>query len=238
MLNKFKNLPLYLQLSSLVGVGLLIYFGVWYFVISPTNDETQGINDQVAQLKSKNQAAQIATQRINEFRSLFATKQTEYDELKVLLPEQREITNVLQDLQDKASESSLIVMRFSPRDDAQQDFVTAKPVEVEIDSNFNNLRDFFDKMAKLPRIVSITDFKLNQLDKQSSNRTLHASFLLSAYYATAEDLAALNNPQPCVPGAPATPPAPGAPPAPPCTPPAPGTTPAAPGQPPVAAPPQ
>ena len=63
-----------------------------------------------------------------------------------------------------------------------------KPVEVEIDTNFNNLRDFFDKMAKLQRIVSITDFKLNQLDKQTPDRTLHAQFLLTAYYASPDNL--------------------------------------------------
>lgn len=213
MLNKFKELSWQLQLLSLIGVATLVYLGIWYFVTSETRVETQGLSDQVAQLKSKNQAAQVATQRINEFRSLYATKQTEYDELKVLLPEQREITNVLQGLQDTAGESSLIVMRFAPREDTQEEFITAKPVEVEVDSNFNNLRDFFDKMAKLPRIVSISDFKLNQLDKQSGNRTLHASFLLSAYYATAEDLAAIDKPP--VSGAPGQPPAPGAPGAPP-----------------------
>ena len=64
----------------------------------------------------------------------------------------------------------------------------AKPVEIEVDSNFNNLRAFFESMAKLPRIVSVSDFKLNQLDKQTAEKTLHAQFLLTAYYATPEDL--------------------------------------------------
>jgi type IV pilus assembly protein PilO len=163
---------------------------------SGTREETKKLNDQVAKLQAKNQAAQIATQRINEFRSLFASKEEEYDELKVLLPEQREITNVLQGLQDTASESRLIVSRFSPRDDSQQDFIMAKPVEVEVDSNFSNLRDFFEKMAKLQRIVSISDFGLKQLDEQSSNKTLHARFLLTAYYASPEDLNNLDAPKP------------------------------------------
>ena len=204
-MQKFKELAWHWQLMVLVGIAALLYAGVWYFVTSGTRAETQTINDQVAQLKSKNQAAQIATQRINEFRTLFASKEEEYDELKVLLPEQREITNVLQGLQDTAKGSALIVNRFSPRDDSQQDFITAKPVEVEVDSNYNNLRDFFDKMAKLPRIVSITDFSLKQLDKQSSNKTLHAQFLLTAYYASSEKLNDLSpaEAEPGTPGAPA-----------------------------------
>jgi len=91
-------------------------------------------------------------------------------------------------------------MRFSPRDDSSKDAIMAKPVEVEVDSNFNNLRAFFDRMAKLPRIVSITDFKINQLEKQTGEKTIHSQFLLTAYYADPE---ALNKPAAAKPGAPA-----------------------------------
>jgi Tfp pilus assembly protein PilO len=195
MMEKFKALSWHWQLLILVTFGALVYLGVWYFVTSETRVEIQNLEDQISQLQAKNQAAQIATQRINEFRSLYASKSAEYDELKVLLPEEREITNVLSGLQDTARESRLIVMRFSPRDDLQQEGFMAKPVEVEVDSNFNNLRAFFEKMAKLQRIVSITDFSLKQLDKQTGDKTLHAQFLLTAYYASPETLAAAINPQ-------------------------------------------
>jgi len=194
-MEKIKSLAWHWQLLIMIGLAAVVYLLVWNFFTSATRAETQKLNDQVAQLKAKNQAAQIATQRINEFRSLYASKEQEYDELKVLLPEQREITNVLQGLQETARGSALIVNRFSPRDDAQQDFIMAKPTEVEVDSSYNNLRDFFDKMAKLPRIVSITDFSLKQLKEQSANKTLHAQFLLTAYYASTDDLNNLSQPK-------------------------------------------
>lgn len=201
MLEKIKALAWHIQLLILVGIAALLYLSVWYFVTSGTRAEIQVLEDQVAQKTSQNEAARIATQRINEFRSLYASKSQEYDELKVLLPEQREITNVLQGLQDTAGNSRLVVMRFTPRDDVQQDYIMAKPVEIEVDSNFGNLRDFFEKMAKLQRIVSITDFKLMTLNNQNDTRTLHAQFLLTAYYAAPEDL--VKPAQPNKPGQPA-----------------------------------
>lgn len=211
MLDKFKNLNWPIQLCLMLCLGALLWAGVWYFFTSETRAETAKISDEVAQLQQQNENARLATSHINEFRALFATKTAEYDELKVLLPEQREITNVLQGLQDTANSSKLIVMRFSPRDDTQQNDIMAKPVEVEVDSNFANLKNFFEQMAKLPRIVSITDFKLNQLDKQTANKTLHAQFLLSAYYAAPTDLNAKPGAKPGAPGAPgAKPAAPGA----------------------------
>ncbi len=211
MTEKLKNLEWYFQLLILLTIATLLYLTVWYFVTSETRAEVQTLNDEIAQLTAKNEAARLATQRINEFRALYASKAVEYEELKVLLPEQREITNVLQGLHDNARESKLIVMRFSPREDTQEDAIMAKPVEVEVDSNFANLREFFEKMAKLPRIVSISDFKLNQLDKQTAQKTIHARFLLTAYYADPEALQP--KPEPAKPGQPAKPgaPAPAAP---------------------------
>jgi len=207
-MEKIKNLKWYFHLTILVSIAALLYMSVWYFFTSETRAEIATLTDEVSQLQVKNETARIATQRINEFRANFASKSAQYEELKVLLPEQREITNVLQGLQDTANGSKLIVMRFTPREDAQQDSMMAKPVEVEVDSNFNNLRAFFDSMAKLPRIVSISDFKLNQLDKQTDAKTLHAQFVLTAYYAAPTDL----NAKPAAaakPGAPGAAPAPG-----------------------------
>jgi type IV pilus assembly protein PilO len=203
MLEKIKSLQWHYQLILLVGVAALLYTSVWYFVTSVTREEVRVLNEEISQLQAKNEAARVATQRINEFRALYASKAMEYEELKVLLPEQREITNVLQGLQDNAKDSRLIVMRFSPRDDTQQDSIMAKPVEIEVDSNFNNIRSFFEKMAKLPRIVSITDFKINQLEKQTAEKTIHSQFLLTAYYADPEVLNKPAAPAPGTPGQPA-----------------------------------
>ncbi len=208
MLEKLKNLKWHLQLVILVSIAALIYSSVWYFVTSETRAEVAALNTEISTLQAKNEEARLATQRINEFRALYASKAEEYEELKVLLPEQREITNVLQGLQDTANNSRMMVMRFAPRDDKQEDSIMAKPVEIEVDSNFNNLQSFFESMAKLPRIVSITDIKISQLPKQSDIKTLHASFLLTSYYAAPTDL---SKPAPGKPGAPGA--APGAAPA-------------------------
>jgi type IV pilus assembly protein PilO len=217
MLDKIKNLKWHFQLLILVSIASLMYLGVYYFVTSETRAETAVLNEEVAKLQAENAAAKMATEHIAELRSLYVTKVQEYDELKVLLPEQREITNVLQGLLETAKGSNLVVMRFTPKEDTQQDMIMAKPVEIEVDSNFNNLRAFYDAMAKLSRIVSITDFKITQLEKQSAQKTLHSQFMLTAYYAAPENLkpaaapgqpgAAPINPA-SVPASPATPPAP------------------------------
>jgi type IV pilus assembly protein PilO len=187
-MNKLKNLAIHWQLLILMGVAATLWFAFYYSVTSGIREETKQLDDQVAALKQKNETARIATQRIEEFRTLAAAKNAEYDELKVLLPEQREITNVLQGLQDTARASRLTLLRFTPKDDSAQGFITSKPVEIEVSSNFGNLRAFYEKIARLPRIVSISDFRISQKPTQSADKTLDSQFLLTAYYATPDSV--------------------------------------------------
>jgi type IV pilus assembly protein PilO len=174
----------------MVVAAVAVYAGFWYFVTSGTRAEAKEINEKVEGLLRQNEGARIASQRLNEFKVAYQNKQQEYDELKALLPEQRELTSVLQGVQDRARESRLSLRRFSPKEDIQQDFYSGKPIQVEISSTFQNLRSFFDQMARYQRIVSITDFKISRAKdvEQNNFKTVDAQFLMTAYYVSAEKL--------------------------------------------------
>lgn len=212
-IGNIQSLPWFARLGIFVIVAVIMYGLFGYFVTSGTKAETKDLKDQIARLLQQNAQAQIAQQRLNEFRAAFKLKQQEYDDLKALLPEQRELTSVLQGVQDRARSSSLSLRKFSPKEDIQQDFFSGKAIQVEVTSTFANLRSFYEQMARYQRIVSITDFKINRLSDQDmpTGKTVNAQFLLTAYYVTSENLKKSATPKPA-PGTPATPP-PAAPPA-------------------------
>lgn len=198
-------------------VAALVYFAFWNYITSPVKAETNSLNEQVATLRQQNEKARIAAQRINEFRAAYQRAVTDYEELKALLPEQRELTVVLAGLQDRAY-GRLSVRRFTPKPDetTPQGFYSAKPIEVEISGSYNNLGAFFADMAQYQRIVSISDFKINTNATQRAGNTIDAQFLLTAYYVSNEKLQQQQNAKPgatpTTPGAtPATPAAPASP---------------------------
>src|SRR6266850_7405149 len=124
-----QAMPWYLRLMTFVAVAGVMYAGFWYFITRPTRAETQQFNNEIAQLLPKNAQAQIASQRLNEFRAVYSARQEEYEELKALLPEQRELTMVLQSLQDRARTNGLVLRKFLPRDDVQQENYNGKKIE-------------------------------------------------------------------------------------------------------------
>ena len=183
-----QSVPWYLRLIVFVVVAAVIYGGFWYLVTKPINAETKVFRDEIAELLPRNAQAQIASQRLNEFRAVYKAREEEYEELKALLPEQREITMVLQSVQDRARTNGLVLRKFQPKDDVQQENYNGKKIEVSVTSSFASLRNFFEQLAHYQRIVSITNFQLTQTDKQSPSRTVDATFDLTAFYVSAEKL--------------------------------------------------
>jgi Tfp pilus assembly protein PilO len=208
---KLPHLPWYLRLVVFVAVAGAMYAGFWYFVTRSTRADTKTMQDEIAQLLPRNAQAQIASQRLNEFRASYKAREEEYAELKALLPEQRELTMVLQGIQDRARTNGLVLSRFTPKEDLQQDNYSGKRIEVAVVSSFANLRAFFEQLAHYQRIVSITNFELKQLDKQTLTKTVDARFDLTAYYVSAERLQSQPTARPNKAGSGAPAPAPAAP---------------------------
>jgi Tfp pilus assembly protein PilO len=211
-LGKLPALPWYLRLVAFLMVGGVLYAGFWYFVTKGTRNETQAMEEEIAQLRTKNAQAAIVQQNLNNFKAQYKAREEEFAELKALLPEQRELTMVLQGIQDRAKSNGLVLARFSPKEDVQEDNYSGKKIEVNVVSGFAGLRAFFDQLAHYQRIVSITNFELKQLDKQSLTKTVDARFDLTAYYVSNERLR--NQPANAKPAAGGAVPAPAAPTAP------------------------
>jgi Tfp pilus assembly protein PilO len=209
-LGKLPVLPWYMRLLAFLLVGFVLYFGFYYFVTSGTRKATKGMDEEIAQLRTKNAQAAIVQQNLNNFKAAYKAREEEFAELKALLPEQRELTMVLQGIQDRAKTNGLVLSRFSPKEDVQQDNYSGKKIEVSVTSGFSGLRAFFDQLAHYQRIVSITNFELKQLDKQSVTKTVDARFDLTAYYVSSERLKPAPNAKPAG-GAVPTPVTPGAP---------------------------
>ena len=190
-LDGLQEKPWYMHLAVFGGVALVVYGAFYYFVTSGTRAETAEVETQVEQLQRANAGAQIASQRLTEFKATYERAKADYEDLKALLPEQRELTMILANVQDRAR-GRLTLRKFTPKEEVQQDFYTGKPVAVEVSGSYNNLGQFFAQMASYQRIVSITDFKVTKLkdDKsaQADSDTLSAEFLLTAYYVSPDKL--------------------------------------------------
>ena len=80
-IGNMNSLPWYLRLGIFAVLALSLYGGFWYLVTRGTRKETRDLQDQISVLQKANAEAQIASQRLNEFRTAYKNKQEELEEL-------------------------------------------------------------------------------------------------------------------------------------------------------------
>jgi type IV pilus assembly protein PilO len=123
--------------------------------------------------------------------------------LRQVLPEQRDVGDMLRRIQTLAAASSLNVRNFKPQPVNNKELHAEWPMQLEFDGNYHDLGLFFDKVAKVPRIINISGITIKSKDAKEAvekNATVTAQ-------VTATTFVLLDKPA----GAPGAPGAPNAP---------------------------
>jgi type IV pilus assembly protein PilO len=160
MLDKFIKLPDYQKLIAL-GV-LIVLLGVGYY-FGIHKDKVIEYNDKKAELEkleAKHSEQQRVLANIEHFRQELRVMQAKFQEALKQLPNSSEIPALLSNISSLAQESGLEIQLFKPSAEIAKGFYADIPVEVEVKGNYHDIGYFFDKVAKLDRIVNIENISM------------------------------------------------------------------------------
>lgn len=76
------------------------------------------------------------------------------------LPDEKEIPDLLSSVTDAGREAGLEIIVFRQRPEAPQDYYAEVPVEVVVRGTYQQVAAFFVAVAKLDRIVTVTDISI------------------------------------------------------------------------------
>ena len=76
------------------------------------------------------------------------------------LPEKKEIPALLSSVSQSGRDAGLEFLLFQPESEINQDFYAEIPVSMRVAGSYHNVALFFDKVARLSRIVNIDDIKM------------------------------------------------------------------------------
>jgi type IV pilus assembly protein PilO len=108
------------------------------------------------------------------------------------LPNSNQLDSVLRDVATIATKNGLRVPKFS-KNPQTQEAGTAKeqPLDVEIVGEFDGFYKFLLEVEKLPRILRLTDMKLERVQDKEQDGLVRASLKISIYYQQGQTLADL-----------------------------------------------
>ena len=119
------------------------------------------------------------------------------------IPEEKDPQDVLRNLYELASDSSLDLARFEPNAIVAKAQYSEWPIKVNFEGGYHDLGRFFDRLASMSRLISVTDLNIKTKQKPNGRGTVTATCLATTFVFRHEVAAAATPASATVPGAPA-----------------------------------
>ncbi len=110
---------------------------------------------QLARERQDIQRGLAAEKRLVDFREELKNLERQFNDLKVVLPEKRDVADMLRRIQTLATQSSLVVKVFRPQAVVSKQLHQEWPMALELDGTYHDLARFFDHVSKVPRIINV-----------------------------------------------------------------------------------
>jgi type IV pilus assembly protein PilO len=126
--------------------------------------------------------------KLELYKEQLAEMEASFGALLRQLPETTEVESLLVDVSQTGLAAGLEVKKFKPSAEEKKGFYAELPITLEVSGSYHQLATFISGIAALPRIVTISDMKLEPFDQEeTSNAKLKMSATAKTYRYLQED---------------------------------------------------
>jgi type IV pilus assembly protein PilO len=128
--------------------------------------------------------------KLELYKEQLAEMEASFGALLRQLPETTEVESLLIDVSQTGLASGLEVKKFKPSAEEKKGFYAELPISLEVSGSYHQLATFISGIASLPRIVTISEMKLEPFDKTediSTSGKLKMSAIAKTYRYLQED---------------------------------------------------
>ena len=161
---------------------LLGYFYYSYFFQDMLEKKGKLAGD-LSGLQQEIAEKQLVVKKIEQFRKELAILEESLRVALTRLPEQKEIPGLLGSVSEAGRKVDLEFLLFEPMEPVPKEFYAEIPVKIEVTGSYHNVAFFFEKVAKLPRIMNITDISIKRRG-DASGRSESPSLVTSCFVKT------------------------------------------------------
>jgi len=166
-----------------LGVMFLVMAsgGSYYFLLSPAMAAVDRLRQEKVDLERKVFQGRLESRNLAGFEAKAKALEQRLKAARERLPTEKEIPKLYRQISDLATKDGLAVSLFQPKPPQVKDYYAEVPVLITAEVGYHQLGAFFAKLARLPRIVILSDFKLQGIDRPTGSilaeLTLHTYLL-------------------------------------------------------------
>jgi type IV pilus assembly protein PilO len=176
-----SKLPWYGQIGAFAVISGLSLFGFWKFYVSEVQDDIAARQVRLVALRADVAKGQATAVRLPQFQSEVTELEHRLENLRAVLPEEKDVADILRRVQGLAAQSNLNIQRFTPGEPKQEALYASLPYKLRAEGTYHNLGLFFDRISKFPRIINVGDLSIKARLNQEGNATIDAECVATTF---------------------------------------------------------
>ena len=176
-----SKLPWYAQIGAFVVVCMGAVFGFWKFYVTETQADIALRQTRLTALRADIDKGVATARRLPEFEAQVKELEQRLESLRQILPEEKDVADILRRLQGLATKSNLALKVFTPGKVVQQKLYAEIPYKLQAEGTYHNLGFFFDQISKFPRIINISEIALKAKTPPAPNVTITADLVATTF---------------------------------------------------------
>ena len=164
----------------LVVSGLAI-FGFWKFYVVEMQAEISARQIRVTALQADVERGKATARRLPQFQAEVTELERRLENLRAVLPEEKDVADILRRVQGLATQSNLNIQRFTPQPLKQEELYASLPFRLRAEGTFHDLGFFFDRISKFPRIINVGEISIKTHPKTEAGVTIDAELVATTF---------------------------------------------------------
>ena len=163
-------------------IGAMIVVGYVMLLVWPMQEDITRLTADKHKLEIEVEEKRKIAAQLPQIEREVQAMDLQLKEVLVRLPEEKEIPNLLTQVSTLGQQAGLDLSAFRPGKIEPRDFYSEVPINLRAEGSYHTLGTFFDRLSKMPRIVTIGEFKIAPLPgKKTGDKTIAADFGVVTY---------------------------------------------------------
>ena len=160
MAKSFHELSTKTQIATFALLSALTAGAAFQVLIGPMRAELATREARLSDVQSDVARASSTALRLPALRKDIADLEHQLVASTAVLPDEKDAQDVLRQLHELASDSSLSIASFTPKVVADKPQYSEWPIELGLNGGYHDLGRFFERIANLPLLISVSDLHL------------------------------------------------------------------------------
>jgi type IV pilus assembly protein PilO len=169
-----NKLPWYGQVGLFVVLSVAGAGVFWNFYAVPTRAAIDARRLELAQIRAEVDKGLATARRLPQFREDVSKLQANLERLRAVLPEEKDVADLLRRIEGMATQSNLTIRGFTPRPVATKQMHAEWPIGLQLEGSYHDLGGFLERVSKFPRIINVNGIKVKARDEKTGGATITA----------------------------------------------------------------